>query len=251
MVNLTGPRMRSMASGLGGLVVVGGLWEVLARLGVLGASWPPLSRVAGTMFDQRDVLLSQLLITVGRAAAGYCIGLACAVGLAAVATIERRIRAVADNLATTLNAIPVIALGPALVTLISRGDTPITIAALGVFFTSFVTVSAGFSAVTAAHGDVFAVLGAGRRKRFIMLELPTSVPALFDALALAAPAAILGAIIGEWFGAPDGIGPLLVSAMQNVQIDLLWAGAVSSAIVSIVIYGLLALLRSIAQKRFT
>ena len=36
---------------------------------------------------------------------------------------------------------------------------------------------------------------------------------------------MLGAILGEWFGAPAGLGVLIVSSMQNFQITLLWSAA--------------------------
>lgn len=243
--------VRKWLSGAFGVLLVGVAWQVLGETGALGDSWPPLLRIVSTMAKQSDTLAQALAITLQRAAAGYVIGLAAAIALATIASIERRTLSAASHMATTLNAIPVIAIGPALVTLLPRGDTPIIVAALSVFFTTFVTVSAGFASVGAAHGDLFAAMGAGRLKRFWRLELPMCVPSLFDAFALAAPAAILGAVIGEWFGAADGIGPLLVSAMQNVEVNLLWAGAASCAVVSIAVYGALATVRVIAQERFT
>ena len=44
-------------------------------------------------------------------------------------------------------------------------------------------------------------------------------------------------MLGEWFGAPRGIGVLIVSAMQNYQIELLWAAALLSAVLSMLTYG--------------
>jgi NitT/TauT family transport system permease protein len=73
---------------------------------------------------------------------------------------------------------------------------------------------------------------------------------LLDGLTLAAPAAVLGAVIGEWFGAPRGLGILLVSSMQNFQIELLWAAALTSALVSLAAYLVLTGLRSLATGRF-
>src|SRR2546429_7093112 len=40
---------------------------------------------------------------------------------------------------------------------------------------------------------------------------------------------IFGAVIGEWFGARRGIGVLLVSSMQNLQVEQLWAAALAAA----------------------
>jgi NitT/TauT family transport system permease protein len=73
---------------------------------------------------------------------------------------------------------------------------------------------------------------------------------LIDGLALAAPAAVLGAVVGEWFGAPRGLGVLLVSSMQNFQTDLMWAAALSAAVISLTAYAALAGLRVAAARRF-
>jgi ABC-type nitrate/sulfonate/bicarbonate transport system permease component len=98
---------------------------------------------------------------------------------------------------------------------------------------------------------VFAVLGAGRSTTLLRLLLPAGLPLIVDGLTLAAPAAVLGAVIGEWFGARRGVGVLLVSAMQNVQIPLLWAAALAAAALSLLAYLLLVGLRGLVNRRFT
>jgi NitT/TauT family transport system permease protein len=101
-----------------------------------------------------------------------------------------------------------------------------------------------------AHRDLFAVLGADRLKRFARLELPAALPALASGLRLAWPAALIGAIIGEWFGAPRGIGILIINAMQNFQIVLLWCAVLLAVGASLLFYGLLTLLERAAYARF-
>ena len=94
------------------------------------------------------------------------------------------------------------------------------------------------------------MLGADRLKRFWRLELPAAMPALVSGLRLAWPAALIGAIIGEWFGAPRGIGILIINAMQNFQIVLLWCAVLLAVGASLFFYGLLTLLERAAYSRF-
>ena len=82
------------------------------------------------------------------------------------------------------------------------------------------------------------------------LQLPAAIPGMADGLRLAAPAAILGAVLGEWFGAPRGLGVLIVSAMQNYQIELLWAAALLAALMSMIAFGLFTLLARWAAGRW-
>jgi ABC-type nitrate/sulfonate/bicarbonate transport system permease component len=141
-----------------------------------------------------------------------------------------------DRFVASIHAVPLIALGPLFIVLMSRSGTPTAIAALAAFFPVYVATAAGFDDTTASHRDMFAVMGSGRWARLRHLQLPAALPAFADGLRLAAPASVLGAILGEWFGAPRGIGILIVSSMQNFQIDQLWASAMLAAIISLLAF---------------
>ena len=47
-----------------------------------------------------------------------------------------------------------------------------------------------------------------------------------------------------------GIGVLLVSSMQNLQVNQLWAAALTAAAVSLSAYMLLVALRGVVNRRF-
>jgi ABC-type nitrate/sulfonate/bicarbonate transport system permease component len=241
-----------LALGALGLIALGVAWEILGRLAVLGDSWPPVSAILRTLLDpeRHRLFRGALVTTVGEAARGYAIGIVIAFGLGLVAVLLPVLRGGLDRLAALLNAVPVIALGPVLISTMPRAQVPVALAALAVFFTTFVATTAGFGAASALHHDVFSVLGAPRPARFRLLQLPASLPVLCTGLKLGAPAAVLGAILGEWFGTEHGIGPILVAAMQNYQIELLWATALLGAGLSMLAYGALSLLERAAEHRF-
>jgi NitT/TauT family transport system permease protein len=67
---------------------------------------------------------------------------------------------------------------------------------------------------------------------------------------LAAPAALIGVIIGEWFGAPRGLGVLMINAMQNFQIPLLWSAILLTVATSIVLFASLGVLERVVAERF-
>ena len=54
-----------------------------------------------------------------------------------------------------------------------------------------------------------------RRPAGVVGAAPGGWPSLVDGLKLAAPAALAGAIFGEWYGAERGLGVLLISGMQG------------------------------------
>ena len=187
---------------------------------------------------------------MSEAATGYALGVLLAVGGASIAVVVPQTRGPIGRLALILNSIPIIALGPLFTAVLPRWASPVAVATLAVAFTVFVAVLAGLDAAGRSHHDLLTVLGASRWERFRRLQAPAALPSLADGLKLGAPGAVLGAIIGEWFGAERGIGPLLVASMQNYRIDLLWSAALLGALVSMVAYGLLALLERAISARY-
>jgi ABC-type nitrate/sulfonate/bicarbonate transport system permease component len=131
-----------------------------------------------------------------------------------------------------------------------RPRIPEIFAALAVLFSTVVTASAGFHSASRASHDLFRAYGAGPWQRFLRLQVPTALPFLADALRLAVPAAILGAILGEWFGADLGLGVLMISAMRNVQYALLWAAALLAVAISVFGYVAGTVLERSAGRKF-
>ena len=241
-----------VALGAVGLVSFAAAWEVLGRAELLGQSWPPLSTILTTLIDpeRRRLFQRAITTTIGEAARGYLIGILIAFALGLLSVLVPALRGGLDRLAALLNAVPVIALGPVLISTMPRDQVPVALAALAVFFTTFVATTAGFAAASPLHQDVFSVLGAARPARFRLLQLPASLPILCTGLKIGAPAAVLGAILGEWFGTEHGIGPILVAAMQNYQVELLWATALLGASLSMLAYGAMSLLERATERRF-
>ena len=228
------------------------LWEAIGQLRLAGISWPPLSAVLDMLTDESRLPLFQRALgaTLSSTAWGYVWGTGIGLLLATTAHLAPPLRRGADRLAAVLNSIPSIALGPIFLVLLTRESTPAAVSSIHVFFIVFVSVSSGLQRATLAHRDLFAVLGAGPIERLRRLEMPAALPALASGLRLAWPAALIGAIIGEWFGAPRGLGILIINAMQNFQIVLLWCAVLLAVGASLLFYGLLTLLERAAYSRF-
>ena len=250
MAERTDPLPRRIFLGALGILLLVTAWEVLGRTGTLGVSWPPLSDVLRQGFDDRTILWESLLATVGAATKGFLIGISVAILLALTGLLLPRLRPGIGRLAAIVNSIPWLALGPLLVMLVAPDLTPVVIAAMAVFFASFVSISSGLGSASGAHEDVFTVFGASKVARLRRLELPTAVPFLLDAAKLAAPAALLGAIFGEWFGATSGLGLLIVSSVYLFLPERLWAAAGLAALAAMIAYGGFSVLQYRLESRF-
>lgn len=229
------------------------LWQVIGQSAVLGPSLPSLTQVASTLMSpvNSELFIAAIGATSLSALVGLIIGGGLAVIVAGVRQTLGSTRLGLDRLAALIHAIPYIAVAPVMIIVVGRDTAPTAVAALASFFPVYAGSTVAFAAAPQAHEDLFSILGSSRAARFKMLHAPTAVPGLAGALKLAAPSAVLGAVIGEWFGAPRGIGLLILSSAQNYNVSLLWAAAALSTLLAMVGFAFFAVVQSAAVRRFT
>jgi ABC-type nitrate/sulfonate/bicarbonate transport system permease component len=243
--------VRRGAIGTAGIALMLGLWELIGRVHLLGPSWPPFSQVVRSLVSNWDIFAGSLLATMAEAGEGFVIGMAVGICLGATSALFPVLRRPIGNLATLVYSVPWIALGPLIVVMVSSQNViPRIFAVLAVFFSSFISITSGFNFASEAHHDLLSVLGASRWTRFVRLLLPSALPSIIDGAKVAAPSAVLGAIFGEWFGSIKGLGVLILTSMQLLLNDRLWAAAGLTAALVIVTFGLLSLLQYGVTQRF-
>ena len=227
-------------------------WEVAGQQAWLGKGLPPLTSIISFALEpsSQELLMRSASVTAANAAYGFFIGSIIGWAIACTGQIWTPLKRGLDTLATFVNAIPLIALGPLLIVTVGEQLTPMATAALAVFFTVFVAVLGGFERLPKVHHDVVHTYGVDRWRAMLLVLFPNALPSLIDGLKLGASSAVLGAILGEWFGAPAGIGVLIVSSMQNFQINLLWAAAFLGTAMSAAGYFVLVLIQQKLLPRF-
>ena len=233
----------------------------IATVVVFVLVWEASSRaLPGSMFISGPVAVAEYLTNnsglIVRAATetsinallGFLWGNLAAMMLAVIVILLPRSEWAISTLALLVFCIPLIASGPILRVLFGPGPGPqITLAALAVYYTTFLAFLVGLKAVSQNWTDLMAVYGRGRVATLFTVRLRASLPYLFVGLQIAAPAAFLGAMIGEFTGAERGLGVLTLRAMRGLQTDATWALACVSAALAMLGYGCLGALR----RKFT
>ena len=240
------------AMGALGLALFLVAWQVIGHFQLAGLAWPPLTSVLELLVDpgRWPLFRRALSATISAMMEGYLFGAALGVGAAVASHLFPVMRRGTDRLAAVVNSIPSIALAPVFIVFLSRESTAVAIAAAHVAFILYVAASSGLATATRGHRDLLTVLGASRLSRLRRLDVPAALPSFTTGLKLAVPAALIGTVIGEWFGAPRGLGVLIVNAMQNFQIALLWSVVVLIAMTSLTLYLLLTMLERACYARF-
>ena len=191
----------------------------------LSANWGLISRALG--------------ITLENAVLGFVAGNLAAVALALIVALAPRARMVVSAVALVVFCLPLVATGPILRVLYGPGPGPqITLAALAVYYTTFIPLLVGLRAAPASWFDLVALYGRGAWTAFVQIRLMAALPYLLAGLQIAAPAAFLGAMVGEFTGAERGTGVLALRAMRALDVEATWAIASVAAAVAMVAYGL-------------
>lgn len=222
------------------IVVLLVLWEIFARLITGSFVLAAPSEVVVSLVENAGLLWRALITTGSAALAGFVIGNLAAIVLAGVAVLLPRSERVVTLVALVVFCLPLVATGPVLRVVFGPGAGPqIVLAALAVFYTTMIAVLVGLRAAPSGWFDLVHSYGRGEAAALRFVRARASVPYLIAGLQIAAPAAFLGAMIGEFTGAESGLGVLTIRASRDLDIELTWAIATVATAVSIVAYSLI------------
>lgn len=182
-----------------------------------------------------EVVLGFLLAT----ALGLSIGSA----VALIPVVER----VIYPYVLILQTVPKIAVAPLFLIWFGYGfQSKVITAALVAFFPILVNVIAGLKTVDPSRLQLMRALKASPMQTFMKVRLPSMLPYLFAGLEVAIIFSLIGAIVGEFIGASEGLGSLIIQRQGAVNV----AGVFSILIfLSLMGLGLNAVLR-LAARRF-
>lgn len=219
------------------IVVLLVVWEIGARLltGAFVLAAP--SEIVVALVENAGLLWRAFLVTGQAALAGFVIGNVAAIALAAFAVVVPASERVVTAVALVVFCLPLVATGPVLRVMLGAGDGPqVVLAALAVYYTTMIPLLVGLRAAPAAWFDLVRSYGRGGAATLRYVRARASLPYLFAGLQIAAPAAFLGAMVGEFTGAQSGLGVLTIRASRDLDIQLTWALAVVATAVSVLAY---------------
>ena len=233
--------MPSWLGGTIGIVILIALWEILAVtvFRKTGSGVPTPTSVVSTFWsDWKAGLYGENIIqTMKEAATGYVVANVLAIVLAVAFMQIPLVEKALLRIAIASYCLPILAVGPIL-TFVLHGDAPKSaLAGLVVFFPTLVGVLVGLRSADRTALDLVRAMGGGSWMQLYKVRFRAALPSTFAALQIAAPSAILGAIIGEYLGAQAyGLGILLITAGTSLQDARTWAIAMVCMVISCAAY---------------
>jgi ABC-type nitrate/sulfonate/bicarbonate transport system permease component len=249
MTNSKTTNLRGRFSGLIGILATVGIWWLLAATvfdnvgrrpdGSGGAIPTPLAVLQQLLEDGFSFYFRNGSITILEAFLGFLWGNAIALALAAIALTLPKLDNIASQLAIITYLVPIVAIGP-IIRLVVGAPGPnepagaaVVLAALSVLFTTYIGSLTGVKATDRRILDVVSAYGGNSLDRLFKVQLLSALPSVFAAFKIAAPAAFLGAILGQYVGGTDvGFGPAMVNAQQSLEVARVWGVALVSGLIA-------------------
>jgi putative hydroxymethylpyrimidine transport system permease protein len=207
------------------VIIVLGVWELFVKLFTIPLFiLPPPSNIFTTAVVQTPYILPHAVITFIEILAGIFLALVTAVPLAILMFAKPVLEKALAPFLVASQAIPVFALAPLLVVWLGYGiASKIFMAWIIIFFPICINLLEGLKSCDSELKTLFRLMGASFFKTLTMLYLPRALPHFFAGLKVGVVVATIGAVIGEWVGAQQGLGFLMIQSNARLQVDLVFA----------------------------
>jgi NitT/TauT family transport system permease protein len=189
------------------------------------------------MVDNFSFLWDQAQVTLLETAIGFVIAVAAGIAFAILIATVRIVEKSVYPLLVASQVIPKVALAPILLIQFGFGiASKVVVVILIAFFPVVVNGVIGLQSLEQEKMYLARSMGASGWSTFWRIRFPQSLPSLFGGIKLAAIFAIVGAVVGEFIGAREGLGRTLLQAQSQFNTELMFAAIGYLTIVGILFY---------------
>ncbi len=207
------------------IFIILAVWESVCRgFNIADFILPAPSRIITVAVFQAPMIVPHAGITAMEILIGIVLSLLVAVPLSMIMFARPAVENALAPFLVASQAVPVFAIAPLLVIWLGYGmASKVLMAAVIIFFPITVSLLEGFKSCDSEYRVLFQLMGAGFWKTMRLLYWPWALPHFFAGLKVGVSVATIGAVIGEWVGAQQGLGYLMIQANARLKVDLVFA----------------------------
>ena len=208
-------------------------WDLAVRLLDLKPFLVPGPlRVGRAASDHAADLSRACLLTGGAALCGLAMSLLAGFAAALVFCQARLIEVALYPYAVFLQTVPIVAIAPLIILWMGPGFAAVVaVSFILSLFPVLANTTAGLTAVSSAHLDLFRLYRASRWQTLFRLRLPHALPHLVTGARISSGLSVIGAVVGEFsagYGSDShGLGYLIIFTSGQIKTDLLFACVLS------------------------
>lgn len=224
------------------------LWEIAVNVGNFPAFILPGPSLVWSRFIQviqDGSLVRHAIVTLGEVVAGLALGTIASTSLGYFLAKSRTVERILAPYIVASQSVPVVAIAPLLVIWFGPGlFSKVLICALIVFFPVLVNTVVGLRSVSDDLRDLMRSLQATPWQTFHLLEIPAALPVFLGGLRIGATLSVIGAVVGEFVGADQGLGFMINRARGQYDTALVFVAVLMLIIMAVALYGTVVFLES-------
>lgn len=223
------------------LIVFVFAWEFSSDwFGIPKYLFPAPSDFIGKFITERSTLAYHFAATGYVVIVGFLVATLIAIPLGLAIASYSSLRRSLFPLIVFFEIIPKTITAPLLIVWFGFGFTPrIGLTALMTFFPILVNSIAGFSSVNPRLHLITKSMGANPWQTFRFIRFPGAMPYIFSGLKIGMVYAVTACITVEFVGANEGLEVLILTASSYMDIGLMFAGVIATAVLAMLLTGML------------
>lgn len=221
------------------------VWQWLVQSGKIPSFIipTPTSILQMMIHYPHDLFGVHLGATLREVLIGFLLALAGGIGIAIAMYFSKPMEKVMYPIVLISQTIPIIALSPIFILWFGYGLwSKVAVTILICFFPIVLNFYDGLKQVNREYIDLLKTMGATRWQRFVKVEVPFALPHLFSGMKLAVVFAVVGATIGEWLGASEGLGYYSRRMSGNLNAEGVFAAVTLLSLLGMLLFIIVSLI---------
>lgn len=195
------------------------LWEFSARRGLIDSFiFCSPSRIALTFYNMwmNESLFTHIAATLAETLLSFFLVVIFGIGTAVILWCTPKLSRILEPYLVVLNSLPKSALAPLLIVWLGANSRTIVVAGMSVaIFGSVINLYTGFREIEPEKLKLINTLGGGKKEELLKIVLPSSIPLILSIMKVNIGLCLVGVIIGEFIGARQGLGYLIIYGSQT------------------------------------
>ena len=228
-----------------------GIWEFTASKGIIDSFiFSSPSAIGLNFLDmcRNQSLFTHIGITLTETLLSFFFVVILGIGTAVLLWMFPKLAKILEPYLVVLNSLPKSALAPLLIVWLGANVRTIIVAGMSVaIFGSVINLYTGFQDADPDKRKLIATLGGNKKDELTKIVLPSSVPLILSIMKVNIGLCLVGVIIGEFIGARQGLGYLIIYSSQTFKLTTVLMAILVLCIIAMGLYSILNLI----EKRYT
>ena len=228
-------------------------WEIFSRLGWIDSfifSSPSMIFQTFVKMAEDQSLFVHIGATLKETLLSFAIVVLAGLGISVLLWSCPRLAKVLEPYLVVLNSLPKSALAPLLIVWLGARQRTIIVAGMSVaIFGCILNLYTGFGEVNPEKRKLIRTLGGGKKEELLKIVLPSCIPLILANMKVNIGLCLVGVIIGEFIGARQGLGYLIIYGSQTFKLTWVLMSIVILCIIAMLLYGILAFIEKYYQKK--